>query len=122
MQIIKELTMAETTEEQLLKELDYYKKKFSLADNDVAISGYLAYVHIVQQQVEYIKDFNLKSNIEGKKSENAMYERTEAIWKNLPDMISSMNKLKNELKIEYDALEGKPKTGATTPQSFVKQS
>lgn len=108
------------TIESLKKELEYYKKKFAIGEQDVAISGYMAYVNIVRQQVEHVKDFNIKSNIEGKKSENAMYERTEAIWKNLPDMISSMNRLKLELKIEFDPMEGRPKTGATTPQSFVK--
>lgn len=106
--------------DQEKKELDHYRKKFAVADHDVAIAGYLAYVNIVRQQVDHVKDFNIKSNIEGKKSENAMYERTEAIWKNLPDMISSMNRLRQELKIEFDPEEGKPRVGATTPQSFVK--
>lgn len=108
--------------EKLKKELEFYKKKLSLAEHDVAMDGYVAYVNIVRQQVEYIKDFNIKSNIEGKKSENAMYDRTEAMWKNLPDMISSMNKLKLELNIPFDENEGKPKMGATTPQSLAKQS
>lgn len=102
------------------QELQYYKDKFGIGDSDVAIAGYLAYVNIVRQQVDHVKDFNIKSHIEGKKSENAMYERTEAIWKNLPDMISSMNKLKVELGIEYDATRGQVKHGATTPQSLAK--
>lgn len=108
------------TIESLKKELEFYKKKYSVGEHDVAISGYEAYVNIIRQQVEYVKDFNVKSNIEGKKSENAMYERTEAIWKNLPDMISSMNRLKLELGITYDPLEGQKKVGATTPQSLAK--
>lgn len=109
------------TEEKLLKELEYYKKKFSLAEHDVALNGYLAYVNIVKQQVAYIKDFDIKANIEGKKSESAMYDRTEAIWKNLPSMISSMNSLKIELNIPFDENEGKQKIGATTPQSLAKR-
>lgn len=112
--------MPETVEE-LKKELDYYKKKLSLAEHDIAVDGYVAYVNIVRQQVDYVKDFNIKANIEGKKSENAMYERTEAIWKNLPDMISSMNRLKLELNITYDPTDGKPKVAATSPQSIGKK-
>lgn len=108
--------------DKIQKELDYYKKKFSLAENDVAIDGYLAYVNIVRQQVEYIKDFKIKENIEGKKSESAMYDRTESIWKNLPSMISSMNTLKIELNIQFDDNEGKAKQGATTPQSLMKNT
>lgn len=107
--------------EQLKKELDFYKTKFGVAEKNVAVDGYIAYVNIVRQQVEYVKDFNIKANIEGKKSENAMYERTEAIWKNLPDMISSLNRLKLELNIEFDSDAGKIKQGATTPQSLMKR-
>jgi len=107
--------------EALKKQLEHYKKKLSLAEHDVAMDGYVAYVNIVRQQVEYIKDFNIKSNIEGKKSENAMYDRTEAMWKNLPDMISSMNKLKVELNIPYDENEGVEQKGASSPQSFKRE-
>lgn len=106
--------------EQIKKELEHYKQKFSVAEQDVAVDGYLAYVNIIRQQVQLIKEFKIKDNIEGKKSENAMYERTEGIWKNLPDMISSMNRLKIELNIEYDENAGKPKITATTAQSLAK--
>lgn len=107
--------------EALKKELEHYKTKFSIGQQDVAVNGYLAYVNIVRQQVEYIKEFKIKENIEGKKSESAMYDRTESIWKNLPAMITSMNNLKLELKIEYDETEGKERVGATTPQSLLKR-
>lgn len=113
--------MNNNTEDKELKELEHYRKKFSTASQDIAVSGYLAYVNIVRQQVEYVKDFDLKANIDGKKSENAMYDRTESIWKNLPDMISSLNRLKVELNIPYDENEGKEKQGATTPQSLMKR-
>lgn len=106
--------------EQLKKELEHYKTKFSIGQQDVAVNGYLAYVNIVRQQVEYIKEFKIKDNIEGKKSESAMYDRTESIWKNLPDMITSMNNLKLELGIEYDENEGREKQKAVSPQSIGK--
>jgi hypothetical protein len=105
--------------DKLKVELEFYKKKFSLGDHDVAVAGFLAYVDIVRQQIDYVKEFKIKSNIEGKKSENAMYERTEAIWKNLPDMISSVNRLKLELGIVYNPDEGKPKMAAVSPQSIA---
>lgn len=111
----------EETLDTLKKQLEHYKKKLSLAEHDVAMDGYLAYVNIVKQQVEYIKVFDIKANIEGKKSENAMYDRTEAMWKNLPDMISSMNKLKVELNIPFDEHEGVEHKGASSPQSFKRE-
>jgi hypothetical protein len=113
--------MAELTIEELKKENTFYKHKFSIGETDVAVGGYLAYVNIVRQMVEYIKDFDIKTNIEGKKSENAMYERTEKIWGQLPEMISSMNKLKTELGIEFNPEEGKPKPMATRPESMVQK-
>lgn len=106
------------TIEELKKQLAHYQKKFSLGENDVAIAGYLAYVNLVRQQVEFIADFSIKNNIEGKKTETVLYDRAIALGESLPKMISSMNALKLELHIEYDADEGKPKLGATSPQSL----
>lgn len=106
--------------DELKKELEHYKKKFSVAEHDLAVDGYLAYVNLVRQQVEFIKDFKIKENIDGKKTETVLYERATSMGEGLPKMISSMNNLKLELGIEYDANGGKPKIIATSPQSIAK--
>lgn len=111
--------MADTIE-SLKKQLEYYQNKFSVAEYDLALDGYLSYVALVRQQVEFIKDFNIKSNIDGKKAETVLYDRAMSMGESLPDMISKMNRLKMELKIEYDENEGKQKVGATSPQSMYK--
>lgn len=103
------------------KELDHYKKIFSLKDQDLAIGGYIAYVNFVKQQIDYIKEFKVKENIEGKKTETVVYDRAISMGESLPDMISKMNRLKTELKIEFDADADKPKIGATSPQSIGKK-
>lgn len=105
--------------DKLKKELEFYKKKFSTAEYDLAIDGYLSYVGLVRQQVEFVKDFNIKSNIEGKKTETVLYDRAMAMGEGLPDMITKMNKLKVELNIPFDENEGKPKMTATSPQNIV---
>lgn len=102
------------------KELEHYKKILSLGEHDVAISGYIAYVNIVRQQVDHIKDFQIKSNIDGKKTETVLYDRTVAMWEKLPDMISRMNSLRAELKIDFDPDRDKPKSGAISPQSIAR--
>ncbi len=104
--------------EKLKKELDYYKKKFSLGEHDLAISGYLSYVDLVKQQVEYMKDFKLKEHIDGKKTETVLYDRSMSIGEKLPDMITRMNRLKLELGIQYDPMEGQVKQKALTPESM----
>ena len=113
--------MVEETVEQLKAELEYYKKKFSLAEHDLSLSGYLSYVGLVKQQVEFIKDFKIKDNIDGKKTETVLYDRAMSIGEGLPKMILAMQNLKTELKIEYNEQEGKEKPKATTPQSLVKR-
>lgn len=105
--------------EDLQKELDHYRRLFSLKDTDLAISGYIAYVKFVKQQVEYIDNFKLKDNIEGKKTETVVYDRAIAMGESLPDMISKMNRLKAELKIDFDINSDKPKVGATNPQTIA---
>jgi len=106
--------------EEIKKELEFYKNKFSIGENDVAINGYLAYVNLVRQQIEFIRDFSIKSNIDGKKTETVLYERAMDMGEKLPKMILSMNTLKLELNIEFDENAGKEKRGATTPQSLAK--
>lgn len=112
--------MSETVE-SLKKELDFYKKKLSLAEFDISVDGYVAFVEIVRQQVEHVKGFQIKNNIGGKKSEDATYERTEALWKNLPTMLTSVKSLKLELGIEYNPEEGKPKPKKTSPESLINR-
>lgn len=105
--------------ETLKNKVSYYEKKLSIGEFDLAHKAYLSYVKIVQQQVDYINEFNIKSNISGKKAETAEYERAESMWSSLPKMISELNRLKAELKIEYDENEGKQKVGPLTPQSIM---
>lgn len=106
--------------DKIQKELDYYKKKFSVAEHDLAIDGYLSYVALVRQQVDFIKDFKIKENIDGKKTETVLYDRAMSMGEGLPDMISKMNKLKFELNIPFDENDGKPKLTATSPQNIGK--
>jgi hypothetical protein len=112
--------MTQPSIEELQKELAFYKAKFSLAESDVAVKGYLAYVKIVQEMVKHIENFSISVNIDGAKKDTVMYDRTESIWKQLPDMISSLNRLKMELKIEFNPEEGKPRLTATTPESLLR--
>ena len=104
--------------EQLKAENEYFKKKLAIGEYDLAYKGYLSFVKIVEQQVLFLDDFNLKSNIDGKKAETVIYERAESLWSNLPKMISSLNALKAELKIEFDPNDGKQKVGAISPQNI----
>lgn len=108
----------EDTVDSLKKQLEFYKKKFSVAEYDLAVDGYLVYAALVRQQVEYLKDFKIKDNIDGKKTETVLYDRAIAMGESLPKMITSMNNLKMELKIEFNESEGVEKTKSVSPQSI----
>lgn len=112
--------MSESADE-LLKKIAHYEKILGIAENNLAYRGYIAYQTMLEQQIAHIEKFKLTSDmLEGKKTENAYYERSDAMFKSLPDSISSLNRLKAELKIEFDPNEGKPKVGPTSPQSIGK--
>lgn len=106
------------TVQELEEKIAHYERVLRLGESDLAHRGYLAFSKIVEQQVEFLDDFNIKSNIDGKKTETVMYERAESLWTKLPNNISALNALRAELKIEYDAEAGKPKIGAASPQSI----
>lgn len=104
--------------EQLKSKLKHYEKIFGMGDYDPAIRGYKAYVKIINQQIDHIDDFDIKAHIDGKKTETVMYERTESMWAALPTMISKLNALRLELKIEFNSEDEKPKQMPTSPQSI----
>ena len=103
--------MAETIEELRYK-LDQYEK-------DPEKRAYFALVRIVNMQVDYLNDFNIKTNIGGKASEDATFARTQGIWENLPKMISSLNDLKAVLKIKKSDEQEIVKNQRTTPESIA---
>lgn len=99
--------------------IEEYKKKLEFYENDPEKRAYFALVRIVNQQVDYLNSFNIKSNIGGKASEDATFARTQGIWENLPSMITSLNDLKIVLKIKkQDELE-EAKNQRTSPESIA---
>lgn len=103
--------MSETIE-QLRKKLEQFEK-------DPEKRAYFALVRIVNMQVDYLNDFNIKSNIGGKASEDATFARTQGIWENLPKMISSLNDLKTVLKIKRSDEESEQRNQRTSPESIA---
>ena len=98
--------------QDLLKELDYYK-------SDPEKRGYFALRRIVNQQIDYLNDFNIKTNVGGKASEDATFVRTQAMWEKLPVMITSLKELKVQLKITFQDEDIENKRQMTTPESMA---
>ena len=107
--------------EALKKELDYYKKLVGVGNYDPATNGYMVLVEQLRQRNEFLKGFKINEKIGNAVKDDPVYARATDLIDSLPKMISSVHSLKLELKMEYDAMEGKEKVRATTPQSLMKR-
>lgn len=103
-----------------MAEIDDLKKELAFYKNDPEKRGYFAIIRIVNQQVDYLNDFNIKNHVGGKASEDATFSRTKDMWENLPKMISALNDLKVTLRIsKKDEDEEKSISKNTTPESIA---
>jgi translation elongation factor EF-G len=85
--------------DSLEKQLEHYKK--ILGAGDIATRSYISAVKILEQQVDFLNNFNIKENISKATKDDATYSRASDMWEKMPKMISELHKLKNELGIEY---------------------
>jgi hypothetical protein len=99
--------MAETIQdikkqnELLLKKLDYYEK-------DAAFGGFFTLNRIVNQQREYLNKFSIAGYIASEdKVEQLAYKNAKDLWENLPDMITQLNRLRIDLKLDGNENEEK---------------
>lgn len=114
--------MPETVEDYK-KKVSVLEQRLALYENDPEKSGYFAFKRILNQQVEYLKNFTIKDKISGKASEDATYARSKDMWESLPKMISEMNTLKKELNIDprEEEKEYRKFSNPTTPESIADE-
>jgi hypothetical protein len=107
--------------EDYKKKVSVLEQKLRLYENDPDKSGFFALKRIVNQQVDYLRNFTIKDRISGKASEDATYARSKEMWESLPKMISELNGLKRELRInnEDEEKESKNTNQRTTPESIA---
>lgn len=92
--------MAETIQQ----EVERLRKEIRWLKLDGSKRAFYALNRIVNQQVDLLNDFDIKSTVVGKKSENAEFERTQSIWKEMPKLVSELNNLRAELKIDGEKI------------------
>lgn len=100
--------------EEEKKKVSVLEKENSLFKTDPIKRGYFSLCRLVNCQIDVLNEFQLKTSIAGKKSEDATFERMQGIWAKLPEMLTSMSSLKRELRIsskdeeEYAEGDDKP--------------
>lgn len=86
--------------ENISKQVEHYKKIFGTGD--IATRSYIAMVKILEQQIDFLNSYNIKSNISSdEKKDTIAYKNAKDLWEGMPDTVLKLNKLKNELGIEY---------------------
>jgi hypothetical protein len=105
---------AMTEYEKMQEELKHYKKLFGTGD--VATKGYKSIVRILEQQIDFLEDFQVVDFIGTDPKLSPKYERAMKIYHEMPGMIMALKELKDKLGIEY--VEKVERVQATTPQSI----
>lgn len=107
---------------QLEKEVEHYKKILGVGSYNPAGDGFAVLIEQLRQRNEFIKKFKISEKIGAVAKDDPVYGRATELIDTLPKMISSINGLAMELKVEYVADDAERKAGATSPQSLMKRS
>jgi len=93
--------MSETNGIDYKAKCQEYERRMGIGENDPAKDGYLVLIKILNQQNKYLEKFEIKDLIStDDKAKATEYKNAKDLWENLPSMISKLNTLKAELKIE----------------------
>jgi hypothetical protein len=105
--------------EQLRKKVDHYEKVLGIGAYNPSTEAFSVLVAQLKQRVDYIKGFKISERISDVAKDNPLYARATELIDGLPKMISQVNALSLELKIEYTPENDVEKKGATSPQNLI---
>lgn len=102
---------------------ELYEKLLGIGEYDPVKNAFLVYLKMMNQQIDYLNDFKLKSVITSVDKDAPEYKRAMEMVDSLPKMIIAVNDLRATLKISKNDLVDI--TGAkdlfdkiTTPESM----
>jgi len=108
-------------EKELEKKIKVLEQQLSEKEKiikDPSKRGYYALNKILYQQIHFLEDFDLKTQIKENPKEDKIYDRAKGIWEGLKTMILDCRALKSELKIPNDEEEKEiKKIYRLTPES-----
>lgn len=103
---------------------EMYEKLLGVGQYDPVKNAFLVYVKMLNQQIEFLNDFNIKSHIGDSDKESPKYKRAMDMIDALPKMITSVSELRSTLKLTKDDLaiihgEKNVFSKITTPESIA---
>lgn len=81
-----------------------YEKILGIGQYDPVKNAFLVYIKMLNQQIEFLNDFNIKSHIGDSDKESPKYKRAMDMIDALPKMITSVSDLRSTLKLTKDDL------------------
>lgn len=87
---------------KLIEKVQELEKQLNYFQRDAANRGFYALNRIVNAQIDYLNEVNLKTLIGTNAKEDKEYERAEKIWNGLDKLILSLNTLKETLNVSGD--------------------
>lgn len=110
--------------DDLRKRVSEYEKILGIGENDPVKNAFIVYVRMLNQQTDFLKDFNIKTHIGKVDKDSPEYKRAMEMVDGLPKMITSVNDLKTTLKLtKEDMAELKPDNPVfakiTTPETIA---
>ena len=88
--------------DDLEKKIAVLEQKLALYEKDATYRGYYALNKIVNEQVDILNEFTIRTEIGNNPKEDKKYDRVQEIWTKIPAMITNLNALKIELRITGD--------------------
>lgn len=86
------------------KKCEQYEKAFGIGDYDPVKDAYLVYIKMMNQQVEFLSEFSIKSNISETDKDSPKYKRAMDMIDGLPKMMTTVTDLKGIMKLTKDDL------------------
>ena len=81
---------------------EHYEKILGVGEYDPVKNAFVVYVKMMNQQIEFLSEFNIRSHISDSDKESPKYKRAIDMIDNLPKMITSVNELRSTLKLTKD--------------------
>ncbi len=101
---------------KLKEQLDEKEKELLLYKRPSDKRGFYTLQRIINQQLDYLDNFNLKTEIGADPKQDKVFDRVKAMWTGLSELIISCNNLKAAAKTT-----GNEETD-TVPNSFLDEA
>lgn len=87
------------------KKCEHYEKLLGIGEYDPVKSAFVVLIKMLNQQSEFLNDFNIKSHIADSDKESPKYKRAMDMIDGLPKMITAVNDLRGTLKLTKEDLQ-----------------